>query len=115
MPPIPSHTLRPAPRFIQPQPKPTSIFPFERSTTSGHLSLPADGPVHIVAEPGLQICVHAGCLWVPATADAVGLIVSAGQHAEVHRAGPIWAMAMCQTEIELIWPPLPATGATRPQ
>jgi hypothetical protein len=94
------------------EPQAAAITTFDRASCSGRLSLLADGPLRIDAEPGLCIRVHDGCLWLPATGNAVGMVLSNGQHAELDRAGPTWAMAMRRSEIELDWPAPPAAEAT---
>ena len=87
------------------------IFTIDRESVVGRLSIVGDGPVRVVAEPGLAIRVHAGCLWVPDPAQQASVAVMAGESFTLRRGGSLLAMACHGVQIEAIWPSAAAAAA----
>lgn len=75
-----------------------------RARTAGTFSLPPQASIVVVAEPGLVIRVHSGCLWVPHHAEHCSIGVGAGERFVVDRAGTLTVLASGRTEVELEWP-----------
>jgi hypothetical protein len=97
------------------QPWPTRpMFAFSRATVGGRFSLSEDGPMRIEADSGLDIQVHAGCLWVPDPAKQCSVGVAAGECFEIRQSGELLAMGRRGTQVELLWPAHAVpTGAPR--
>lgn len=93
-----------APRAAAAPDTSTQLAQLTRSNCEGRFSVLGYGPVKLVAEPGLVIRVHTGCLWVPHHAEHGSVGVGAGERFVVRSACELTTLATDGTQIELDWP-----------